>query len=188
MHTRRIIFNAPYKKTCGAARLRYNLNLNTTTMKKTIALAALALSISLGSCNNKSNDAELQTQATTVVSSNPNATVEVKDGVAHLSGTFADEASRDNMIASLKSIIGVKDVMDMSTVAAAPMVQTSEPVDPAMQQKVDDALKDFPSVKSEIINNELTLTGNVSAEQAKKIKMSVDALKVGKVNYNYTVK
>ncbi|MCB4234393.1 hypothetical protein LDL59_02780 [Kaistella anthropi] len=38
------------------------------------------------------------------------------------------------------------------------------------------------------MNGELTLTGNVSPEQARKIKMSVDALKVGKVNYNYTVK
>ena len=32
------------------------------------------------------------------------------------------------------------------------------------------------------------LTGEVTAEQARKIKMSVDALKVGKVNYNYNVK
>ena len=54
--------------------------------------------------------------------------------------------------------------------------------------KVTDAVKDFPSVKVEVINGELTLTGNVSPEQARKIKMSVDALKAGKVNYNYTVK
>lgn len=157
-------------------------------MKKAIALAALALTISLGSCNKKSNDAELQTQATTVVTANPNASVEVKDGVAHLSGTFADQASKDNMIASLKAINGIKDVMDMSTVEAPVTVETTQPMDPMVQQKVDDALKDFPSVHSEVVNGELTLTGNVSAEQAKKIKMSVDALKVGKVNYNYVVK
>ena len=160
-------------------------------MKKSIAMAALALAVSFGavSCKKKVTDAELQTSATTVVTSNPSASVEVKDGVAHLSGTFADAASRDAMITQLKAIPGIKDVMDMSTIAApAPAVETVSAVDPAVQQKVTDAVKDFPSVKVEVVNGELTLTGNVSPEQARKIKQSVDALKAGKVNYNYTVK
>ncbi|WP_312819319.1 BON domain-containing protein [Kaistella carnis] len=159
-------------------------------MKKTMAMAALALAVSFGSisCKKKVTDAELQTQATTVVTSNPNATVEVKDGTAHLSGTFADQASKDQMIASLKAIPGVKDVMDMSTIEAPMVVETTSAVDPANVQKVTDALKDFPSAKAEVINGELTITGNVSPEQARKIKMSVDAMQVGKVNYNYTVK
>ena len=159
-------------------------------MKKTIAMAALALAVSIGSisCKKKVSDAELQTQATTVVTANPNASVEVKDGTAHLSGTFADQASKDNMIASLKAIPGVKDVMDMSTIAAPVVVETTSEVDPMVQQKVTDAVKDFPSVKVEVINGELTLTGNVSPAQARQVKMSVDALKAGKVNYNYTVK
>jgi len=159
-------------------------------MKKTIAIAALALAVSFGSiaCKKKVSDADLQTQATTVVTANPNASVEVKDGTAHLSGTFADQASKDNMIASLKAIPGVKDVMDMSTIAAPVVVDTASAVDPMVQQKVQDAVKDFPSVKVEVVNGELTLTGNVSPEQARQIKMSVDAVKAGKVNYNYTVK
>lgn len=159
-------------------------------MKKTIAMAALALAVSFGSiaCKKKVSDAELQTQATTVVTANPNASVEVKDGTAHLSGTFADQASKDNMIASLKAIPGVKDVMDMSTIAAPVVVDTASAVDPMVQQKVQDAVKDFPSVKVEVVNGELTLTGNVSPEQARQVKMSVDAVKAGKVNYNYTVK
>ena len=159
-------------------------------MKKTIAMAALALVVSIGSisCKKKVSDADLQTQATTGVTSNPNASVEVKEGTAHLSGTFADQASKDNMIASLKAIPGIKDVMDMSTIAAPVVVETVSAVDPMVQQKVTDAVKDFPSVKVEVVNGELTLTGNVSPTQAKQIKMSVDALKAGKVNYNYTVK
>ena len=159
-------------------------------MKKTIAMAALALVVSIGSisCKKKVSDADLQTQATTVVTSNSNASVEVKEGTAHLSGTFADQASKDNMIASLKAIPGIKDVMDMSTIAAPVVVETVSAIDPMVQQKVTDAVKDFPSVKVEVVNGELTLTGNVSPTQAKQIKMSVDALKAGKVNYNYTVK
>lgn len=157
-------------------------------MKKSIAMAALALAVSFGSisCKKKISDTELQTQATTIVTSNPNASVEVKEGTAHLSGTFADQESKDAMIASLKAIPGVKDVMDMSTVEAP--IETVSAVDPAVQQKVTDAVKDFPSVNVEVVNGELTLTGNVSSAQARQIKMSVDALQAGKVNYNYTVK
>lgn len=153
-------------------------------------MAALALAVSFGTiaCKKKVSDADLQTSAATIVASNPTASVEVKEGKAHLSGTFADQASKDAMIASLKAIPGVKDVHDMSTIASPVVVQTVSVVDPAVQQKVTDAVKDFPSVKVEVVNGELTLTGNVSPEQARKIKMSVDALKAGKVNYNYTVK
>lgn len=159
-------------------------------MKKAIAMSALALAVSLGSisCKKKVSDAELQTQATTVVTSTPTATVEVKEGVAHLGGTFATQEEKDAAIKSLKEIKGVKDVHDMATVAppVAP-VETNSAVDPMIQQKVQDAVKDFPSVKVEVINGELTLTGDVSSTQARKIKESVDALKIGKYNNNLVV-
>lgn len=163
-------------------------------MKKTITMTALALVVSLGaiSCKKKVSDAELQTQATTLVQSNPTASVEVKEGVAHLSGTFATQQDKDAAIASLKAIKGVKDVHDMATIAPATPepapVATTSAVDPAIQQKVQDAVKDFPTVKVEVVNGELTLTGNVSGTQARKIKESIDALKIGKYTNNLVVK
>jgi len=161
-------------------------------MRKTITMSALALAVSFGaiSCKKKVSDAELQTQATTIVTASPTATVEVKEGVAHLGGTFATQAEKDAAIKSLKEIKGVKDVHDMATVEVAPPppVATTSAVDPMVQQKVQDAVKDFPSVKVEVVNGELTLTGNVSSVQARKIKESVDALKVGKYNNNLVVK
>ncbi len=163
-------------------------------MKKSIAMAALAIAVSFGSvsCKKKVSDADLQTQATTVVVSNPNASVEVKDGVAHLSGTFETQEAKDAMIKQLKAINGVKEVMDMATVVpaatASPAIETQSAVAPEVQQKVQDAVKDIPGVKVEVVNGELTLTGNISSSDARKVKESVDALKVGKVNYNYTVK
>ena len=157
-------------------------------MKKSFAIATLALAVSLGSisCKKKVSDADLTTKTSTVVAANPSASVEVKDGEAHLSGVFNSEAERDDMIAKLKATDGIKSVHDMTTIAAPVAVVSA--VDPAIQQKVTDAVKDFPSVKVSVLNDELTLTGDVSSLQARKIKESVDALKVGKVNYNYTVK
>lgn len=160
-------------------------------MKKIFTTAALAILVSTVavSCKKKNNDADLQTKATAVVAADPQAKVEVKDGVAHLSGTFKDVAAKDQMIASLKAIEGIKDVMDMSTVeASAPVVETKVASAPENLQKVKDALKDFPKVKAEVVNGELTVSGDVTKEDARKIKQSIDALKVGKVNYNYIVK
>ncbi|MBS1571954.1 MAG: BON domain-containing protein [Bacteroidetes bacterium] len=159
-------------------------------MKKTIAMAAVAIAISFGSisCKKKISDADLSTAATTAISAYAGTSVEVKEGVAHLSGEFASDADKQAAVDALKKVAGVKDVMDMATVKAAEVVQTVAAVDPAVQKKVTDALKDFPTVKVEVVNGELTLTGNVSSTQARKIKESVDALKVGKVNFNYTVK
>ena len=159
-------------------------------MKKTFAMAALALMVSFGavSCKKKVSDADLQTKATAVVTANPTASVEVKEGVAHLSGTFATQAEKDAALTSLKAIEGVKEVMDMAKVEAAPVVATTSAVDPAVQKKVTDALKDFPSVKVEVVNGELTLTGNVSPVQARKIKESIDALKIGKYTNSLLVK
>ncbi|MFY1047316.1 BON domain-containing protein [Chryseobacterium sp. GP-SGM7] len=162
-------------------------------MRKTITMSALALAVSFGaiSCKKKVSDAELQTSATTIVAANPSATVEIKEGVAHLGGTFATQAEKDAAIKSLKEIKGVKDVHDMATVETAPPpppIETASAVDPMVQQKVQDAVKDFPTVKVETVNGELTLTGNVSSAQARKIKESVDALKVGKYNNKLVVK
>ena len=160
-------------------------------MKKTIKITALAFVFSFAaiSCQKSVSDAELTTQSTTAISAYPETSVEVKDGVAHLSGTFASQGDKDAAIAAIKNIKGVRDVMDMATVeAAASVVETVSAVAPEVQQKVTDAVKDFPAVKVDVVNGELTLTGEVTAEQARKIKMSVDALKVGKVNYNYNVK
>lgn len=161
------------------------------TMKKMISMAALALAVSFTavSCKKKVSDADLKTAATTAITSYNGTSVEVTDGTVHLSGAFASEADKAAAIEALKKIPGVKDVMDMASVQApAAPVETASAVDPAIQQKVKDALKDFPSVKVDVVNGELTLTGDVSAIQARKIKESVDALKVGKVNFNYTVK
>ena len=160
-------------------------------MKKTIKIAALALvfSVAAFSCKKNVSDAELTTQSTTVVAAYPGTSVEVKDGVAHLSGTFAAQGDKDAAIAAIKNIKGVRDVMDMASVEAAdPVMETITAIDQETQQKVADAIKDDTSVKRDGVNGELTLTGEVTAEQARKIKMSVDALKVGKVNYNYNVK
>lgn len=161
-------------------------------MKKTFKIAALALMVSMTavSCKKKVSDAELTSQATTAITAYPGTSVEVKEGQAHLSGTFATEADKQAAIDALKKIQGVKDVHDMATVTPAPTTAPVEVnvVDAAVLQKVNDALKDIPGVKAEDINGTLTLTGSTTAANARKVKESVDALKIGKYDNKITVK
>jgi len=161
-------------------------------MKKTLKIAALALMVSMTavSCKKKVSDAELTTQATTAITAYPGTSVEVKEGEAHLSGTFATEADKQAAIDALKKVQGIKDVHDMATVAPAPTAAPVEVnmVDAAVLQKVNDALKDIPGVKAEDMNGTLTLTGTTTAANARKVKESVDALKVGKYDNKITVK
>ena len=161
-------------------------------MKKTFKIVALALMVSMTavSCKKKVSDAELTSQATTAITAYPGTSVEVKEGQAHLSGTFATEADKQAAIDALKKIQGVKDVHDMATVTPAPTTAPVEVnvVDAAVLQKVNDALKDIPGVKAEDINGTLTLTGSTTAANARKVKESVDALKIGKYDNKITVK
>ncbi|AZI56178.1 BON domain-containing protein [Epilithonimonas vandammei] len=161
-------------------------------MKKTFKIAALALMVSMTavSCKKKVSDAELTSQATTAITAYPGTSVEVKEGQAHLSGTFATEADKQAAIDALKKIQGVKDVHDMATVTPASTAAPVEVnvVDAAVLQKVNDALKDIPGVKAEDINGTLTLTGSTTAANARKVKESVDALKIGKYDNKITVK
>ncbi len=66
-------------------------------------------------------------------------------------------------------------------------VKTKE-VDAAVLQKVNEAIKDIPGVKAESINGVLTITGAVSSKDSRKLKMSVDALKLEKVDFKQTLK
>ena len=96
-------------------------------MKKTIKITVLAFVFSFAaiSCQKSVSDAELTTQSTTAISAYPETSVEVKDGVAHLSGTFASQGDKDAAIAAIKNIKGVRDVMDMASVEAAdPVMET----------------------------------------------------------------
>jgi len=159
-------------------------------MRKTFKIAALALMVSMTavSCKKKVSDADLTSQATTVITSYPGTSVEVKEGQAHLSGVFATEADKQAAIAALKKVEGVKDVHDMATVAPMAAPVEVNKVDAMVLEKVNTALKDIPGVKAEDMGGMLTLTGTTTAANARKVKESVDALKIGKYDNKITVK
>lgn len=139
---------------------------------KRLVLSLAILGGIFTACNNGISEKEQTAKASEILSAYPNATVEVKDGTAHVMGTFSSEEEKKTALSAVGTVEGVKDVMDMAVVSADG--KPVENIADAMQihhnqEKVKAALENFPSVSVEVINNEITLTGNVSATQEKRI-------------------
>jgi osmotically-inducible protein OsmY len=151
-------------------------------MKKMLKLGftAVALLLMLGttSCKKKVKDADIQAAIETVLKADAgmsNAMVTVTDGVATITGECKDEACKTNCETAIKAIEGVKSVVNNCTIA--PVVAVVPPVADQLSQAIADALKDFPTVKSELKDGVLTLTGEVAKSSLQKMMMGLNALK-----------
>lgn len=145
------------------------------------AIAFAAVAIGLTSCKGKLKDSDIQTAVETALKADPMATglmVDVKEGVATLSGQCMDEACKTHCTDLVKGIKGVKSVVDNCTIAPPPVVPVvKDAAADALVKAVTDALKDFPGVTGTVNNQILTLTGEISKDKVQKLMMGLNALK-----------
>jgi hyperosmotically inducible periplasmic protein len=139
--------------------------------------AALMVAVAFTSC--KPKDADIQTGIEAAFKADPKAAttkVEVKEGVATISGECADEACKANCAKLAEGVKGVKPpVVNNCTVKAvveAPASLTTSSLDAATQQKVKDGLKDMKTLtiagfsgKGVIINGEISKEGKTKLMQ-----------------------
>jgi hyperosmotically inducible periplasmic protein len=142
--------------------------------KITIAMA-LMLSVAFTSCGPK--DADIKTAVETSLKADASAAstmVEVKDGVATITGMCIDDACKANCEKLAASAKGVKSVVNSCTVAPPVVVPASVAtlLDAATQQKVKDGLKDMTTLtlqgfseKGAIINGEISKAGKMKLMQ-----------------------
>ena len=155
-------------------------------MKKTlyrllqVSMFVAMASIWLFSCKPKISDQDIENkiQSNSALS---HLAVTVKDGVVTLSGEAKDEADRTNSEAAVKSIEGVKQVVNNTTIAPPPAPVEIAADDP-LTKGIADALKDFPTVKATANNGVITVTGETTSANWKKIKIALDGLKPKKVD------
>ncbi len=142
--------------------------------KITFALA-FCLSVALTSCGPK--DADIKTAIETALKADPSASttmVDVKDGVATITGMCKDDACKANCEKMVAGIKGVKSVSNNCTVTppvAAPASMATT-LDAATQQKVKDGLKDMTTLvlqgfsgKGAIVNGEISKAGKMKLMQ-----------------------
>jgi len=109
----------------------------------------------------------------------------VKDGVVTLSGDVDDETEKLSVETAIRDIKGVKSVVNNISITP-PMPDPMAPVtmsgDELLNQGITDVLKDFPSLKATVQDGVITVTGTATADDWKRVKMALDALRPKKVD------
>lgn len=142
----------------------------------------------------KPKDADFKAQIEKTLQASPETagvTVDVKDGVATLTGEVKDEATREKAGSAAKDVNGIKNVENHVTVTPPPMVETP-PVqinnDKTLAQGVKDATKDFPTVTANVNDGVITLTGSIKRSSLQTLIMSLNTLKPKKIDNQLTIK
>ncbi len=154
-------------------------------MTKLLMAIAIAGTISLVSCSPK--DADVKTAVETQLKAKPDmagAMVDVKDGVATLTGECKDESCKAECEKITQDVKGVKSVINNLAIMAPPPPPPPPPasmntmLDEATQQKVKDGLKDINGVTVEFVEDKAVLTGEVTNANRMKIMQMLSAAKV----------
>ncbi len=148
-------------------------------------LGAVAIfSATTPGCKSKPKDADLKASVESALQANPQTTglvVDVKDGVATISGQVADPAAQAAVASTASGIKGVKSVNNNVTLAPPPAPVEITADDP-LSAGVRDATKDFPGVTASVNAGVISVTGSIAAADWKRLKQALDGLKPKRVD------
>jgi osmotically-inducible protein OsmY len=147
--------------------------------------SAIVLSLAFVACGPK--DADIKASVDTAIAGVQGVTVTVAEGVATISGQFADEAAKTSTEALVKGVKGVKSVVDNATVTPPPAPVVISP-DEMLKNNVTAALKDFSTLTADVKDGVVTLTGEVKKTDLPKVMQALSALQPKKIENKATVK
>lgn len=142
------------------------------------------------SCKTKDADADIQAKISEKFAATPElnrASVLVSDGVATLSGTVENEATKAQAASVAKEINGVK-LVNNQILVTPPEVAAPASTDSNLHDAVIDATKDFPGVTATVNDGEITLTGSIQRSQLTTLMQSLNSLNPKKINNQLTIK
>ncbi|MGC4104193.1 BON domain-containing protein [Ferruginibacter sp.] len=154
-------------------------------LTKVLTAAIVVATLSIASC--KPKDADIKAKIEEAIKADPmmsGAMVDVKDGVATISGEVKDTACKSLCEKTVAGIKGVDKVVNNCTVAPPPPPPTPEPasvttvLDAATQQKVKDGLKDIKGVTVTFEGEKAVLSGEVTKADRMKIMQMLASAKV----------
>jgi hypothetical protein len=153
-----------------------------------LVLAVSSVLVSTG-CKKKANDAEIKSKVEAAVA-NPAVKVEVKEGDVTLSGSVADEATKNSAETSAQSVEEVKNVTNAIAVAEPMPVQAPVEIadDANISAQLASVVDDYKGVKATVSNGVVTLTGNIKRDDLQKLMQEVMALKPKSVENKLNIK
>ncbi|MBL0146518.1 MAG: BON domain-containing protein [Chitinophagaceae bacterium] len=156
-------------------------------MKLTKVLMAIAVIATISFVSCKPKDADIKAKIEAALKADPmmaGTTVEVKDGVATITGECKDDACKASCEKAVAGIKGVKSVVNNCSVkpvevVPSPASTTVSSLAADVQQKVKDGLKDIKGITSITFSDKgAVLVGEVSKADNMKIKQILAAAKV----------
>jgi len=150
---------------------------------KFLMSAIIAATLFLASCSPKDADVQAAIQAKEA----SGITVAVAKGEVTLTGEVADEAAKAKAEEIAKAEKGAKSVVNNLTVKPVntPVVIAEDPI---LVKNVADASKDFPTVKADVKDGVVTLTGEIKKSSLITLMQHLSALKPKKIENKLTVK
>ncbi len=149
-----------------------------------LLLAIALIGSTVTGCKSKVKDEDVRTAVQTAFQANPETAglmVDVKDGVATVSGEAKDEAAKAKATELATGVKGVKSVQNNVTVAPPPAPVEITADDP-LTAAVRDATKDFPTVTATVNDGVIAVTGELKSASWKKLKPALDGLKPKRVD------
>ncbi|MEJ5056241.1 BON domain-containing protein [Sphingobacterium sp. MYb382] len=148
-----------------------------------VLAVAGAMALSMNACKSKISDADLKAKVESVTASHPHVTASVKDRVVTLSGTVASEEEKTALAEAVKGVDSkqIQSIVNDVTIEK-PVVIEVNTNDADLVQKVTDAVKDYPTVKADVKDGVITVTGTLEQSRIQPLKIALDALNPKKVD------
>jgi len=153
-------------------------------MKTTKFLMSMVIAATLFFVGCKPKDADIQ--AAIQAKEAAGITVAVAKGEVTLTGEVADEAAKTKAEEIAKAEKGAKSVINSLTVKQEKPVVIA--IDSVLSKNVADATKDFPTVKAEVKDGVVLLTGEIKKTSLITLMQQLSALKPKKIDNKLTVK
>lgn len=157
------------------------------TLKNAALALVLATGLSTGMVACKSQEKKDAEAKAKIEAAAPGVTVNVKDGVATLSGELADNNARTMAEEAAKKIDGVKSVTNNITVTPAPAPVVINP-DQALITAANEAVKAFTGVNAAVKDGVVTLTGDIKKADLPALMQAMNAIRPKKVENKLTIK
>lgn len=148
----------------------------------------LAVGVATTSCK-KVKDADVQAAVQTALAANPDlasVSVAVLDQVATLTGTVKDDAAKAYAETTATAVQNVKSIVN--NIEVVPPAPDFTAIDAALNTALADALKDHSTVKAEVKEGVVTLTGEIRKRDLPTLMQKITALNPQQVVNNITVK
>lgn len=132
----------------------------------------------------KPKDADVKANIEKELKASPstdNVMVMVDKGVVTLSGEVADDGAKATMYDKVKAMKGVETVQD-NTVVPEPVAPVTITADDPLMMSVKDATKDYPGITAMVNDGVIMVTGEITKDKWKQLKMTLDVLNPKKVD------